>query len=423
MDPLIFQILLGLVVVATLVLAYLATRRWHWAQVTIVVLLVFCSIGYAVLASKIFAKRAASQARAERAGKELEETKTLLLALDTGTKNPSVIARLAANDLRVPEDADTLASEVDKRHELQLKTRLRGRSWSGGEPSVDRAQGQIAVRFPDQANLGIAPGSVLFAFEEGDPSDGAEYVGEFRAIGAAQGVVTLEPVFPPEAQPESERDKRELARIMRGRGPWVLYESMPVDTHDVFAGVPAEQIKTWFSESVADEYIRDGGELTNDDPLERREGYNADGGVVGPFDYKDDTKFRYSRQLRDYAFLFHEAQTHKVEMLARLDAAQTDGARLARALEVAKKSVAYRTAEAAKLKSDLGLLKADLAAITKIHDQVQTQLTNAKQLFQKTLAENDRLVERLFASHAAVLGGDLRRSPAPFRRAVDVDAL
>ncbi|QDU87110.1 hypothetical protein Pla175_04650 [Pirellulimonas nuda] len=423
MPPIVFQILLGLVVIATLVLAYLASKRWHWGQVVVVVLLVFCSIGYAILAANIFSERSASQARAERAAKDLAETNTLLLALDTGSKDPGVIAQLGARELRVAEDAETLDSAVDKRHLLELKTRLRGRSWSGGAPTVDRAQGKIAVRFADQANLGISPGSVLFAFEEGDPGKGAEYIGEFRAINAAQGVVTLEPVVPPEAQPEAERDKRELARIMRGRGPWVLYESMPVDTHDVFEGVPPEQLKTWFSEPVAEEYIRDGGELTNDDPPQRREGFNADGQPVGPDDYNADTVYRYSRQLRDYAYLFHQAQAHKIEMLAALDAAQTDGDRLQVALASAKQSVTYRTAEVAKLTKELTGLKTDLKALTNFYTQVQQQLTNAKALFEKTLVENNRLAEQLFASHAAALGGDLRRVPAPSRGAVDIDAL
>ena len=41
--------------------------------------------------------------------------------------------------------------------------------------------------------------------------------------------------------------------VMESKGPWVLYEMMPIDEHEAFANVPEDQRK-----GVPEEFLKDG---------------------------------------------------------------------------------------------------------------------------------------------------------------------
>lgn len=427
-----FQIGLGLIILAALVLAYLAIDYWHWYHVTVVVLLLFCGVGYSFFAAKILAKRVEGQKRASELEARLLDYQAVNIALDTGTKDGALLRTLRDRDgLKIPDDAEAVVSLAEKRHQAQTIARLRGRSWDNGQPAFDQATSQIVVSFPGEtlvgirgadANTGANDGTVLYVFEQGEPNaangaDSRQYVGEFRALSVQGEAVTLEPV-------QFIDDPQEMQRITRASGPWVLYESMPVDTHDVFSGVPEETLKAWFpNPAIADEYIRDGGPLTEDDSPDRKQGYDPAGKMLGPESWKDDTTFRYSRRLRDYAFLIHDYKADRVRIQAEMAAAQSDGSRLKSALESAQRMAEFRQAELQQLNVERERLAAELGAIRKLHDQVQQQLATAQRLFDQTLASNLELTNQLRGEQQAAVGGDLQLSPPPAQGGLDRDAL
>ncbi len=96
------------------------------------------------------------------------------------------------------------------------------------------------------------------------------YVGQFVVVKAEPTAITLQPIRP--------LDERQQAALQT-QADWTLYEILPADGHDVFAGMTEETILSLFpaDESIpADkfrdavrEYVRDNTNAENQDPPER----------------------------------------------------------------------------------------------------------------------------------------------------------
>ena len=90
---------------------------------------------------------------------------------------------------------------------------------------------------PAPEPVGISANKILFLFEAGppntaDPTQGAQYLGEFRVAKADGLQATLVTV--------NELDEYEKQRLANSRGPWSMYETMPVDQLELFAGLSEE---------------------------------------------------------------------------------------------------------------------------------------------------------------------------------------
>ena len=55
-------------------------------------------------------------------------------------------------------------------------------------------------------------------------------------------------------------DAKATANLMASKGPWMIRELMPVDSHEIFAGKSEEELRAMLPEQVVDNYLNDGKE-------------------------------------------------------------------------------------------------------------------------------------------------------------------
>ena len=80
----------------------------------------------------------------------------------------------------------------------------------------------------------------------------------------------------------NELDDHEKQRLANSRGPWSMYETMPVDQLELFAGLSEEQLEKLLPEASVEEYIRQGTPAGPDDDEWHVIGFDADDNQVRP---------------------------------------------------------------------------------------------------------------------------------------------
>lgn len=418
----------GLLFVVALVGAYLASKHWHWAHVLIAVALFFASVGFTILAADALRVRTKWQKQLATDEPKLEEVDRRNATLRRGTDKAELINELSALGVQIDpqaaaEDDYQMPGLVDLAHRLRLANRTLGRVWRDGRPlgGVNPQTRQVDVGIGAPQPAGIGQGAILFVFEQGDPNpaspqQGKQYLGEFRVVAAAEQQVRLEPVL--------SLDPYEAQRLANSRGPWTLYETMPVDRRDAFEGFTEAELRRVLPPASVEEYLREGTDWTVDDGEWTKAGLDRAGQPLGPDEWDDQTKYVYQRRLRDYAFLFNDLAKRRIEMEARKLALAEDIAKLKATLARAQKITADKQAEQGMLQSDLEGVKRDRMAIEAHAAAVEQQVAAAERLLQRTLAANTRLARSLKARQAELAGGrDLDRMPLPSRGALDIDAL
>jgi hypothetical protein len=201
---------------------------------------------------------------------------------------------------RVEEkNRQTSQGDKDKQSIAQLKLALsklvvnRGRVWTDCEPrTVDQRTGAVGVRTLSPPNL--AANNILYVFEAvpDEVADGIadrRYVGEFRVTQAGDPNPQDDAAPNISLQPTSKLDAAEIQRLQQSRGPWLLYEAMPLDSHEPFAGKSEDQIRALFPkpaneppgvqgvptlaeivEATIQDYLKHGKPAQDDDPLDRK---------------------------------------------------------------------------------------------------------------------------------------------------------
>ena len=389
----IIWIVILLLFIASIVAAYFGARYWHWAHVTLVVLIFLAAVGFFVLASETLRINAVLRKQVNQLDTELTQVKSNIEGLDRGTRNSQVINQLAGMEVHVPEEAEEIPSIDELDHRLHLATRLRGRVWRKVAPAgFDPQTGTVTVTVESPQPSGIEADKILFLFEDGrpahpDPTQGPQYLGEFRVKEVAGQQATLITV--------NELDDFEKQRLAKSPAPWALYETMPVDQPELFAGLNEEQLRKLLPDESVEEYIRQGTPAGPDDDEWHVAGFDEDDNPVGPENMDKATKKLYQRRLRDYAIDFAELNRRRVVLLAGIAAVMQDNARLTAALASAKKLEAFRDEEIRKLKIDLAGLKQERGIIEKHLATVQQQLATARKLLDSAIAENHRLADDL----------------------------
>lgn len=437
----IVTILLGVVTLAVLAFAFLASKFWHWAHVLVLVLFYFASTGYAILAAKSLDNRLGYQKTVATAEVDLEQQQQLNEALTRGTEDRSLINKLAGRDVLAAQsdDNDRMNGVVRLAHDLRMKSRIRGRVWRFAGPTgpANPETGTVTVSFPVQRArpteeeaaadpseqpegpppaLGLTPDSIVYLFEQGpvegfeqDPAPNA-YLGEFR-VDAVQGrEASLEPLD------QLELDPVGAERLLQSRGPWIVYETMPADSRDLFVGLEEDVLRRLLPASSVEEYLRDGTDSKNDDDPKRLVGVDADGKLVSPDDADNRAvKKQYRRRLRDYTYLLNDYERERAELYARQQAVTEDLAKLAAALENAKKVEAYRQEELNKWQEDLDAVDRDRQAMERHAKALQGQVELARRLLDETLRQNAQLASARLEQRGRLM---------PFESGgVDIDAL
>ena len=192
-------------------------------------------------------------------------------------------------------------------------------------------------------------------------------------------------------------DEFERARLAASRGPWVIYETMPADRHEVFAQMSEEELKQKVPPQSVEEYLRHGKEASPDDPEERQVGFDENGNRLPPDQLDKAVKKQYQRRLRDYASEFDELGRRRIVMEAGVEAVKKDIERLLAAIESAKKLQAFRQDEIERLNTDLAGITKERDAIERHLAQVEQQLARVRELLDATLKRNSELAAELAA--------------------------
>ena len=213
---------------------------------------------------------------------------------------------------------------------------------------------------------------MLYAFEQTDVQKKGQYLGEFRVSSVADKKITLTPTGK-----LSDREVARLAKLAKPRtkGPWVLYEMLPRDSHELFAGLSDEQLKAMLPAASLPEYLKDGKPAAQDDPKERVQGG------------------KYVRQLRDFDVLLAAAKMHRILLDDSIEAGKKD-----------KQLVDDALADAREQEE---ACKKDIAAATKVLKKANRQrdeVAGYRERLEKKLAAIEALVARLTATNQAMAG-------------------
>jgi hypothetical protein len=402
-------ILIGLVILilATFVIAYFASRTWHWAYVLVVVGIVLSTAGSFILAAEVLRINSVLRTNYIRHEQQLADQNERIAALQEGTDDPALINKLRGEELRIAEDAASVPSLGELEHQIRLKTHVRGRIWRTPAPGAfDPQTGAVVVGLEAPVPAGLAPDSVVYLFEQGDlaaadPLRGAQYLGEFRVSQTAAQQATLLPTM---ALADYERQ-----RLGGSRRPWVIYETMPADQHTIFAGMSEEELRQRLPASVVEEYLRHGQPPSTDDDEYHRAWYDEEGKRVGVEDVaklsaEERSRLRevYHRPARDFAFEFGELAKRIGLLLTTKAALEQDNQRLELALAAARALGTFREEEIQKYTADLNGLAGDIRAVQQHLTIVQQQVDRLRVLIEQTLRQSSQLVRDLAARQAAV---------------------
>lgn len=387
------QILILILVLASFVIAYFASRTWHWSHVLVMLGIFLSTVGFFVLAAETLRINGVLRKQVNDLEGQIASTEAMNEALRRGTEDAQLVSQLRNQEVLVPEDAESVPSLADLDHLLNLITRIRGRVWSNvGKVGFDPATGALQVGVEAPTPAGFSTDSVVFLFEQGapslpDPTQGAQYLGEFRIREASGQQATLEPVLP--------LDEFETGRIANSRGPWIVYETMPLDRFEIFAEMSEEEIRALIPEASLEEYLRHGKEAGPDDDEYHRAGFDESGKRLGPDQMANAARVVYERRLRDYSQEFEELARQRAVLSTDVAGVRQDNERLAAALESAKKLQAFREDEFRRLNLDLAGLQKERQAIERHLTLVQQQLERARQLLADTIRQNSQLAKEL----------------------------
>ncbi|TWU30134.1 hypothetical protein [Bythopirellula polymerisocia] len=370
---LVLQILLAIVLILGLVSVFLSAKNWHWSQFVLILFIMLTSVGFLFLAAETM--RIHRGLRAKLPGMEEQ------------------LARLEQQNAALLRGIEDDAGIIQLEHRLQMITRERGRAWRQVAPTggLDQ-QGRIEVAIPNPKPHGLDAVTIVYLFESGNanpgsPSDGRQYLGEFKVVESRDTGVVLEPM--------QLLDQRTGERLARSEGPWSLYEAMPSDQYKTFAGMDEAELRKRLPASIVEEYLRHRTPATPDDDPRDVIGFDENDVRLGPNEMGKAVKKLYNRPLQDYSYLFSELSRQKAVMLAKRDALIEDNAKWTAALASAEKLTEFRENEIKLLQEDLAGMKRDREAIQKHLKDVNLSLKNARDLIASLLAENSSLAIQL----------------------------
>ncbi len=260
----------------------------------------------------------------------------------------------------------------------------RGRVWRSVTPerAFNSNTGAGVVIIPAPAPHRIAPKMVLYGF---DPTG---YLGEFQVMAVDDTKVSL--------APNMRFSERLLKRVGNSPGDWTLYEFMPIDRHDILAGLDKAALDALqMPADSVNEYLKDGQPAGPNDPAERV----IDG--------------KYERQLNDYARLFHELDRQIAVNIDLKAAAESDVASMAAAVADAKQQIAFHDAEIADLKKELERSQAERDLIIAEYKALVVSLSQLRAEMKSSFQENRKLATEWTAMQTAAARQIDERTPLP----------
>ncbi len=242
----------------------------------------------------------------------------------------------------------------------------RGRAWFHCDATVNvnppQGTAVVTVTISQPDPHGIAEGTVLYGFEEADAQKQGRYLGEFRVAKSdeKQKQVILAPT--------SRLSPREIERLGAVKGPWVFYETMPRDNHEIYAVLGDEEKKAVLPAASLPEYLKDGKSAAVGEPPAQV--------VAG----------KYERPLRDYHVFFTADRVQRTLLVDAIDASTCDAKLLSDALAAAKQQEEAVKVELASVKEELAKQSGQRGVVATYHQALEKELAAIR-------AETARLIE------------------------------
>jgi hypothetical protein len=400
----VFQILFAVVILVGLITIIMSIKNWHWAQMVLLLSLFLVSILDMILGMEVYRIHRNFGRPIPALEKKIDEVENRIKALQQGTRDQALANQIFPEGLPFDwEKEGRMPSEDVWRQRLQVQARERGRVWTGVKAGrIDVRTGQVNVAIPAPKPHGLQKDSIVYAFEQlpagTPPGQKAQYLGEFRVTEVSDAGAVLQSV-----QGLDQRTAARLETSARSNRTWKLYEKMPLDSHELFAGLMPDQLKQLLPPSTVNEYIRQGTPATPDDDENHRAGFDEKGLRVGPNDKDKAVKWLYDRPLRDYAYLFTEYARERAQKLARIAGLKEDNARLEQAQQSALRLAEQRKAQIQALTSDLTNMKRDRTAIEQLQNTVKGQLANAQTQRDEHLKLNAANAQKLISTQVQQL--------------------
>jgi hypothetical protein len=261
---------------------------------------------------------------------------------------------------QVQQENDRLRYAVDSQLRLELERLVadRSRAWFNcdAKVKVNPADGTAAVTVSiDQPEpSGIAKGTVLYGFEQAGVQKKGRYLGEFKATGVNQKQVDLAPC--------SRLSPREADALAAAKGPWVLYEVMPRDNHEVFAALGDKELEAMLPRESVEQYI------------------------------KGDKS---ARPVRDYQVLLNTASLRHTLLMDRISAAAGDNKLVDEALVLAKKQEEDIQQDLALAKEEVKKSAGEQDAVAAYRKALQQELDAVKAAVAQLIESNQAMAGQL----------------------------
>lgn len=275
--------------------------------------------------------------------------------------------------------------------------------------------------FDDQVNFdmsarapltehGMLDKMVLYVFQvkhSAEPTPGSDkYLGEFVVNGLPPG--TNEPIIPLKPALPLTAGEWDALKTSAAAAQWIVFDKMPVDSHDVFTGVSEDEIRKLIPAGSVDEYLNDNQAPTAAVTANPELGKNI---VTDPV----TKKATFVRPLREYQIIFASARTRMADMNDRLQILVKEKQYAEQAL-VNLKDVTIPALDARKtrLEKEVALVDAELKVVTEHVAKLTEAIDQSQKQIVQLLLENKRKLEQKEPE------GKLTRSSGPAPLAVSV---
>ena len=264
------------------------------------------------------------------------------------------------------------------RVELDKLLLNRSRAWFKCDANVavkaEEGTAAITVTTDQPEPHGIAEKAIIYAFEEADVQKDGRYLGEFKVTKSDPGQKQVE------LEPTRRLGARDLDHLAKVQRPWVLYEVMPRDNHDVMASLSEDEKKAMLPAESQPEFLRDGQSATKDGPQQQV----IDG--------------KYVRPLRDYLVLFSADHAEKTLLTDRIAATTYDNKLVDDALAIAKQQEEGVKTNVAAAKGDVEKRSHERDIVAAYRKIVEQELEAAKAAIADLVQAN-----KAMAGHIATL--------------------
>jgi len=377
---LVLEIVLGLMILASFFVAYMSTRTWPIYQVVLVEFIFLGSVAFFYLGARTLATHQAWRTAVQTYEKQLETVDKQTQELREGVLDPS--------------------GQVTTKGISQLKEQLARLAMDRGgvfyDVAVDGVKDGVVQLTFKSPNHGLAPNSVLFAFDEARFKDGGRYQGEFKVASVAEDspAVQLTPNLP--------LTESQTQRLAAAKGPWTLYSTMPIDDLTVDTSIndpPAPIKKDPAAEGEPGAEPVAGNEppaepVAAAEPVAPAEPAAGEPGAPAA----PPVAFLAKRPLRDYEYLFHENYVQRSLLADTISQLTSNIDRMTAAVKQATEEIGYRETEKTNLAGDLGKFQTEQKAIAAYHKSMEKLYGELRESLKSTYFANKQAAAELTAS-------------------------